>query len=155
MELIQDLCRKRKKQLGKTSKDIADETDLPLGTINKFFAASSVSPGVVATAAICADLGVSLDSFYGIPVPPDSEHIRQLEQKHEESAQQLAREKEKNVMLLETINAQQRTINGQLSSIRTMRRIIFALLVILALVFIYGITLDILSPGMGLFRGGT
>lgn len=63
MELIQDLCRKRKKQLGKTSKDIADETDLPLGTINKFFAASSVSPGVVATAAICADLGVSLDGF--------------------------------------------------------------------------------------------
>lgn len=87
-------------------------------------------------------------------MPPDSEHIRQLEQKHEESAQQLAREKEKNVMLLETINAQQRTINGQLSSIRTMRRIIFALFVIIALLLIYCINLDILNPGMGLFRGG-
>lgn len=57
-------------------------------------------------------------------------------------------------MLLETINAQQRTINGQLSSIRTMRRIIFALLVIIALLLIYGINLDILNPGTGLFRGG-
>lgn len=146
--------QKEEKAARKNVKDIADETDLPLGTINKFFAASSVSPGVVATAAICADLGVSLDGFYGIPVPPDSEHIRQLEQKHEESAQRLAREKEKNVMLLETINAQQRTINGQLSSIRTMRRIIFALFVIIALLLIYCINLDILNPGMGLFRGG-
>lgn len=154
MELIQDLCREKKKQLGKTSKDIADETDLPIGTINKFFAASSVSPGVVATAAICAALGVSIDAFYGISVPPDAEHAQQLEREREESAQLLQHEREKNALLLDTIDAQQHTIDSLHRSNKNFRHIIFALLVILALAFVYGITLDILNPEMGLFRGG-
>ena len=38
-------------------------------------------------------------------------------------------------------------------AIKHKNRVIFALLLILALALVYGITLDMLNPSMGLFKG--
>lgn len=154
LEQIQDVCRERRKALGMSSQELAERSGIPLSTVNNFFAAASKLPSAATAGAICAILGVSMDAVYGIKEPPDAALTRQLEREREEYAQQLAHEREKNALLLDTIDAQQRTISNLQRSVRNLRSIIFALLVILTLVFIYGITLDILNPGMGLFRGG-
>ncbi len=147
MESIQDVCREKRKALGMSSQEVAEKSGVSLSTVNNFFAAASKLPSSATVGAICAALGVSLDAFYGISEPPDAGLIRQLEQEREESAQLLSHEREKIAML-------QNTVDRQLHNIKTLRHIIFALLVILALAFVYGITLDILNPDMGLFRGG-
>ncbi len=136
MESIQDVCREKRKTLGMSSQELAEKSGVPLSTVNNFFAAASKSPSINTTGAICAVLGVSLDVFYGITESPD-----------DSLAVELDHEREKNALLQNTINNLQR-------SVKNLRHIIFALLVILALAFVYGITLDILNPNMGLFRGG-
>ena len=137
-----------------SSQELAERSGIPLSTVNNSFAAASKLPSAATAGAICAILGVSMDAVYGIKEPPDAALTRQLEREREEYAQQLAHEREKNVLLLDTIDAQQRTISNLQRSVKNLRHIIFALPIIIALVFIYGITLDILNPGMGLFRGG-
>lgn len=154
MEQIQDICREKRKELGMSSQELAERSGIPLSTVNNFFAAASKLPSAATAGAICAILGVSMDAVYGIKEPPDVALTRQLEREREEYAQQLAHEREKNALLLDTIDAQQRTISNLQRSVKNLRHIIFALLVILALAFVYGITLDTLSPGTGLFRGG-
>ncbi len=136
MDTIQELCNERKKALGKTAQNIADEASLPLTTVRSFFSSGAKSPTVSTTAAICAVLGISLDKFYGIIEPPDDSLVVELDH-----------EREKNALM-------QNTIDNLHRSNKNFRHIIFALLVILVLAFVYGITLDILSPDMGLFRGG-
>ena len=63
---IQELCREKKNALGMTAQDIADASNIPLSTVNNFFAHASKSPALYTTAGICAALGVSLDAFFGI-----------------------------------------------------------------------------------------
>ena len=53
--------------------------------------------------------------------------------------QQVSHEQDMNKLLSETIKHK--------------NRVIFALLFIFALALVYGITLDLLNPSMGLFRG--
>lgn len=143
MDTIQELCNERKKALGKTAQNIADEASLPQTTVRSFFSSGAKSPTVSTTAAICAVLGISLDKFYGITEPPDDSLVVELNH-----------EREKYALLLDTIDAQQQTIDSLHRSVKNLRHIIFALLVIIALLLIYGITLDVLNPDMGLFRGG-
>lgn len=127
MKSIQDVCRDKKDELRLTAQMIADESGVPLSTVNKFFAGAVKNPNVETLAPICMVLGISLDEFYGINASPD---VTQ--------EQALAHEREKNEMLTNIIKQK--------------NRIIGALLFILILALIYGITLDMLNPNMGLFR---
>lgn len=97
-------------------------------TINNFFAAASKLPSVSTAGAICAVLGVSLDRFYGISDTPAQIMTERLDHKDE-------------------------VIAGLKRADKMHRRIIYALLIVIILLLIYGITLDVLNPDMGLFRG--
>ncbi len=126
---IQDLCREKKSELKLTSQEIAEKSGVPVSTVNNFFASASKAPGFYTAIAICAALGVSVDKHYGISDTPEQIITERLDHKDE-------------------------VIAGLQHNNNNLRHIIFALLVILALAFVYGITLDILKPDMGLFRGG-
>ena len=63
---IQDLCRDKKTALHLTAQDIADESGVPLSTVNNFFANASKSPSINTAGPICAVLGISLDEFFDI-----------------------------------------------------------------------------------------
>lgn len=56
--------------------------------------------------------------------------------------------------MTERLDHKDEVIAGLKRTDKMHRRIIYALLIVLILAFIYGITLDILNPDMGLFRGG-
>ena len=49
-----------------TAQDIADQSGVPLSTVNNFFANASKSPSINTAGPICAVLGISLDEFFGI-----------------------------------------------------------------------------------------
>ena len=63
---IQDLCRDKKAALHMTSQDIADQSGVPLSTVNNFFANASKAPSINTAGPICAVLGISIDEFFGI-----------------------------------------------------------------------------------------
>lgn len=126
---IQDLYREKKSELKLTSQEIAEKSGVPISTVNDFFASASKAPGFYTAIAICAALGVSVDKHYGISDTPEQIMTERLDHKDE------------GIASLQHSN-------------KNLRHISFALLVILALAFVYGITLDILNPDMGLFRGG-
>ena len=55
---IQDLCREKRAALNMTAQDIADASNVPLSTVNNFFANSSKAPSINTVGPICAVLGI-------------------------------------------------------------------------------------------------
>ena len=133
MKSLQDECYEARTQQRKTAQIIADESGIPFSTVNNFFAAASKHQSVYTVGPICKSLGVSLDHYFGI-VPTDdlTEHQKDM------LTQQVDYEKEMNRLIT--------------SNSKTKDRIIIAMLVVLILALIYGITLDVLNPSMGIFR---
>lgn len=76
MTQLQDLCRDAKEQMKLTAQEIADETGVPLSTVNNFFSSASKQPSIHTAGPICKMLGVSLDSFYGIA--PSEQELHDL-----------------------------------------------------------------------------
>ena len=64
--LIKDLCKEKKESLNLTNQNIADRANLSSSTVNNYFSESSKAPSVYTVGPICAALGVSLDSYFGI-----------------------------------------------------------------------------------------
>lgn len=54
----------------KTHRDLVESTGVPQYTIAKFLSGALTNPGVFGVAAICIDLGLSLDALLGIAPPP-------------------------------------------------------------------------------------
>ena len=54
----------------KTHRNLVETTGIPQYTIAKFFSGRLSSPGVYDVAAICIDLGLSLDELMGVAPPP-------------------------------------------------------------------------------------
>lgn len=123
---LQDLCREAKYRAKMTSQDIADYSDVPLSSVNNFFAAASKMPSIYTAGPICRVLGVSIDAFFNIHPTPDPS-----------LAAQLAHEQE-----LNQIRAR---------AIRHKNYLILGLMILLALALVYGITIDMLNPNIGLF----
>lgn len=150
---LQAICYEARIEQRKTAQDIADDSGVPLSTVNNVFASSSKNPSVYTMGAICRSLGVSLDWFFDIMpigglaklqeeiIALKLQHKKEMEQltaTNKMISQQLQHEKEVNWII---------TANG-----KKQNRIIMALLVVVILALIYGITLDILNPSMGIFR---
>lgn len=135
METIQDLCWKEREAQRKTAQTIADESGISISTVNNYFSSASKQPSVYTVGPICKSLGVSLDRYFEIV--PKGEDL--TEQEEALLTQQVGHEQDMNKLLNETIKHK--------------NRVIFALLFIFALALVYGITLDLLNPSMGLFRG--
>lgn len=135
METIQDLCWKEREAQRKTAQTIADESGISISTVNNYFSSASKQPSVYTVGPICKSLGVSLDRYFEIV--PKGEDLTEREEAL--LTQQVGHEQDMNKLLNETIKHK--------------NRVIFALLLIFALALVYGITLDLLNPSMGLFRG--
>lgn len=135
METIQDICWKERETQRKTAQTIADESGISISTVNNYFSSASKQPSVYTVGPICKSLGVSLDRYFEIV--PKGEDLTEREEAL--LTQQVCHEQDMNKLLNEAIKHK--------------NRVIFALLLILALALVYGITLDMLNPSMGLFKG--
>lgn len=135
METIQDICWKERETQRKTAQTIADESGVSISTVNNYFSSASKQPSVYTVGPICKSLGVSLDRYFEIV--PKGEDLTEREEAL--LTQQVCHEQDMNKLLNKAIKHK--------------NRMIFALLLIFALALMYGITLDLLNPSMGLFRG--
>lgn len=135
---IQDLCREKRASLNLTAQDIADASNVPLSTVNNFFANSSKAPSVNTVGPICAVLGISLDAFYGI----GTHYTANEETLHAE-----------NVGLEKHLSSKRQIITMMEKGVKTRNRIIAALLVLLFLATAYGLYLDFNCIQIGFWRG--
>nr|DAW50456.1 MAG TPA: Helix-turn-helix XRE-family like protein [Caudoviricetes sp.] len=135
---IQDLCREKRASLNLTAQDIADASNVPLSTVNNFFANSSKAPSINTVGPICAVLGISLDAFYGI----GTHYTANEETLHAE-----------NVGLEKHLSSKRQIITMMEQGVKTRNRIIAALLVLLFLATAYGLYLDINCVQIGFWRG--
>lgn len=135
---IQDLCREKRASLNLTAQDIADASNVPLSTVNNFFANSSKSPSINTVGPICAVLGISLDAFYGI----GTHYTANEETLHAE-----------NVGLEKHLSSKRQIITMMEKGVKTRNRIIAALLVLLFFATAYGLYLDINCIQIGFWRG--
>lgn len=124
---LQELCREAKYRAKMTAQDISDYSDVPLSSVNNFFASSSKMPSIYTAGPICRVLGVSIDAFFHIRPTPDPSLEAQLTHEQE----------------LHLICAR---------AIRHKNYLIFGLMILLALALAYGITIDMLNPTIGLFK---
>lgn len=135
---IQDLCREKRAALNMTAQDIADASNVPLSTVNNFFANSSKSPSINTVGPICAVLGISLDAFYGI----GTHYTANEETLHAE-----------NVGLEKHLSSKRQIITMMEQGVKTRNRIIAALLVLLFVSIIYALYLDFSCIQIGFWRG--
>ena len=135
---IQDLCREKRAALNMTAQDIADASNVPLSTINNFFANASKSPSINTVGPICAVLGISLDAFYGI----GTHYTANEETLHAE-----------NVGLEKHLSSKRQIITMMEKGVKTRNRIIAALLVLLFFATAYGLYLDFNCIQIGFWRG--
>lgn len=79
-EKLSDLCREQKQTITprKTNQDVAENTDLSVGTVSQFFRGDIKNPSVYTVGPICREMGVSMDEYFGIPPaePSDAEKLR-------------------------------------------------------------------------------
>ena len=135
---IQDLCREKRASLNLTAQDIADASNVPLSTVNNFFANSSKAPSINTVGPICAVLGISLDAFYGI----GTHYTANEETLHAE-----------NVGLEKHLSSKRQIITMMEKGVKTRNRIIAALLVLLFFATAYGLYLDFNCIQIGFWRG--
>lgn len=134
---LQDICREAKERKKLTNQDVADKSDVNISTVNNFFSSASKSPSVYTVGPICAVLGVSLDRIFEIV--PDDPGDEPTPSERELMERQLKVEREKQALLER--------------SVKTLRRFVFGLIVAVALIAMYAVTLDICTSTAGIFRG--
>ena len=144
---IQDLCRDKKAALRMTAQDIADQSGVPLSTVNNFFANASKSPSISTAGPICAVLGISMDEFFGI-----TDKLTMSEEVLSAKNDSLrAHKKELEKHLVD--NGKTMIITMMEQGVRIRNRIIAALLVLLCLVAMYALYLDFHCVQIGFWRG--
>ena len=142
---LQEICAEKREKLGITYQQIADQSDLPLSTVKKYFSADSKTPAITTAGPICKVLGVSIDDFFGITDKLTmSEEV--LSAKNDTL---LAHKKELEKHLVDN----DKTMKIMMDGVRTRNRIIAALLVLLCLVAMYALYLDFHCVQLGFWRG--
>ena len=140
---IQDLCREARDQQGMTNQDVADKANVPLSSVQNFFASTSKTPTVNNSGNICRACGVSMDKYFDItPYVLPEDQIEQLEHDHKAE--------------LVTANLEGRI--EQLSKTEKRMRIslysITILAVVLLMTLIGYVVFDYQLPNVGLIQGG-
>lgn len=80
---LQDICREARNRQGMTNQDVADNSNVPLSSVQNFFASTSKTPTVNNSGNICRACGVSLDKYFGItPDVLPEDQIKQMERDH-------------------------------------------------------------------------
>lgn len=133
-EKLSDLCREQKQTITphKTNQDVAENTDLSVGTVSQFFRGDIKNPSVYTVGPICREMGVSMDDYFDIP--------------HDEPAEPAD---------AEMLRAENASLRAQLAqhqkSLRMHRLVTLILLGILSLCAL-ALVIDVLSPSIGWFR---
>ena len=136
-EKLSDLCREQKQTITphKTNQDVAENTDLSVGTVSQFFRGDIKNPSVYTVGPICREMGVSMDEYFGIP--------------HDEPA---ASAESSDAEKLLTENAALRAqLAQQQKSLRMHRLVTLILLGILSLC-VLALVADVLIPSIGWIR---
>ena len=142
---LQEICAERRKKLGITYQQIADQSNLPLSTVKKFFSAKSKTPAITTAGPICKVMGVSIDEFCGI-----TDKLTMSEEVLRAKNDTLrAHKKELEKHLVDN----SKTMKIMMDGVRTRNRIIAALLVLLCLVAMYALYLDFHCVQIGFWRG--
>lgn len=136
-EKLSDLCREQKQAITphKTNQDVAENTDLSVGTVSQFFRGDIKNPSVYTVGPICREMGVSMDEYFGIP------HDEPAEPAEPSDAEKLRAE-------TAALRAQ---LAQQQKSLRMHRLVTLILLGILSLCAL-ALVADVLSPSIGWFR---
>ena len=133
-EKLSDLCRERKQTITphKTNQDVAENTDLSVGTVSQFFRGDIKNPSVYTVGPICREMGVSMDEYFGIP--------------HDEPAESSDAEKlrTENAALCAQLAQQQKSLR--------MHRIVTLILLGILLLCVLALLFDVLSPSIGWIR---
>lgn len=141
---LQEICAERREKLGITYQSIADQSDLPLSTVKKYFSADSKAPAITTAGPICKVLGVSLDEYFEI-----TDKLTMSEEVLSAKNDTLrAHKKELEKHLVDN----DKTMNIMMDGVRTRNRIIAALLVLLCLVAMYALYLDFHCVQIGFWR---
>ena len=133
-EKLSDLCREQKQTITphKTNQDVAENTDLSVGTVSQFFRGDIKNPSVYTVGPICREMGVSMDEYFGIP--------------HDEPAEPA------DTADAEKLRAETAALRAQLQkSLRTHRLVTLILLGILLLCAL-ALVADVLIPSIGWIR---
>jgi transcriptional regulator with XRE-family HTH domain len=136
-EKLSDLCREQKHTITphKTNQDVAENTDLSVGTVSQFFRGDIKNPSVYTVGPICREMGVSMDEYFGIP--------------HDEPAEP-AEPADSEKLLAETA-ALRVQLAQQQKSLR-MHRLVTLILLGILLLCALALVADVLSPSIGWFR---
>lgn len=136
-EKLSDLCREQKQTITprKTNQDVAENTDLSVGTVSQFFRGDIKNPSVYTVGPICREMGVSMDDYFGIPhdepaepsEPPDAEKLRAV-----------------NAALRAQLAQQQKSLR--------MHRLVTLILLGILLLCALALLVDVLIPSIGWIR---
>ena len=136
-EKLSDLCREQKQTITprKTNQDVAENTDLSVGTVSQFFRGDIKNPSVYTVGPICREMGVSMDEYFGIP------HDEPAESSEPSDAEKLRAE---NAALRAQLAQQQKSLH--------MHRLVTLILLGILLLCALALVVDVLSPSIGWFR---
>lgn len=142
---LQDICREARNRQGMTNQDVADNSNVPLSSVQNFFASTSKAPTVNNSGNICRACGVSLDKYFGItPDIPPEEQIEQIEQMERDHKAELV-----------TANLEGR-IEQLLKNEKRLRISLYSisvLAVVLLMTLIGYVAFDYQLPNVGLIQG--
>lgn len=136
-EKLSDLCREQKQTITprKTNQDVAENTDLSVGTVSQFFRGDIKNPSVYTVGPICREMGVSMDEYFGIP------HDEPAEPADTADAEKLRAE----------IAALRAQLAQQQKSLR-MHRLVTLILLGILLLCALALVADVLIPSIGWIR---
>lgn len=145
-EKLSDLCRDQKQTINprKTNQDIAEHTDLSVGTVAQFFRGDIKNPSVYTVGPICREMGVSMDDYFEIPRPVSNSDTEALRAEN-------AQLQNENEALRAENTALHTQITQHLRSIRMHRIVTLILLAILSLCAL-ALLVDVMNPNVGWVR---
>lgn len=133
-----EICRAKKESLNLTMQEIADNADLPVGTVKKFFSAASKSPSVYTVAPICRVLGISLDEVFDI-----SDRLTPTEETLSARQEQLEHR----------VESKDKTIDILLHGIHVRNHVMLFMGLLVAILLVWAVSIDLSCGDIGIFRG--
>ena len=136
-EKLSDLCREQKQTITprKTNQDVAENTDLSVGTVSQFLRGDIKNPSVYTVGPICREMGVSIDDYFGIL------HDEPAASAESSDAEKLLAE---NAALRAQLAQQQKSLR--------MHRLVTLILLGILLLCALALLVDVLSPSIGWIR---
>lgn len=146
------IMRLEKEAQHKTNQQVADETGLPVYTVNKFFAGSLSNLGIYTVAPIAVALGLSLDQLLGITQAPPESDAKRLEEELAHKDQLLQKTEEQVALLQERSRMMEREINAVRANWKPVVYGLTGLCILLAVYLLTYVTLDARNPNLGLIQ---